>query len=265
MASVTIGVGSYGAWQGVVEQVGQSQSGNYSNVRVRGIMKNNGQGTSWGSASKSISGTNSWSGSGSFNVGAGASLTFIDQTFRVYHNSDGTRKVAYVITLGATGTTTFGNGGSVSVSLSLTRISERPSAPGKPSFSNALPTSVTVSWAASSNNGGSSIDYYLLRYWPNKDGTGSYIDHSKANNRSRTVTGLTPGQYYKFVVYAHNGSSDNDGYSDRSSANVIQMLAGAWLKISGAWKLAVPYINVAGVWKLAVPYIKSGGVWKMTS
>lgn len=265
MASVTIGVGSYGAWQGVVEQVGQSQSGNYSNVRVRGIMKNNGQGTSWGSASRSISGTNSWSGSGDFNIGAGASLTFIDHTFRVNHNSDGTRQVAYVIHLGSTSTTTFGSGGSVTVSLSLRRIAKKPSPPGKPSFSNELPTSVTVSWAASTNNGGTSIDHYLLRYWPNAAGTGSYIDHSKANNRSRVVTGLTPGRTYRFVVYAHNGSADNDGYSDRSSANIFQMLAGVWLKISGVWKLAVPYINVAGVWKLAVPYIKSGGVWKMTS
>lgn len=264
-SNYTIGVGNYGAWKGQIDQTSQSQTGNYSMVRVRAWMINNGQSTSWSSASKSISGTNSWSGSDSFSIGAGSSLLFIDQTFTVSHGSDGNKTVSYSITLGSTGTSTFGSGGTVSLSMQLTRIPKRPSKPGTPSFSNKLPTSLTVSWSASSDNGGKSISGYLLRYWKNTSASGSYTNVSQENNRSRSVTGLTPGQYYTFAVYAYNGSGDNGGYSNQSSTATLRMLAGAWIKISGTWKLAIPYVRVSGVWKMALPYVKQSGTWTMTS
>ena len=265
-AENTVGIGHYGStWRGLIEQTSQNWGANTSQVRVRGFAYNGGTSTSWSTASLYVGGSGGWSGSTSFSIGAKSTQTWIDQTFTCAHDGNGYCNVSFTIGFGSTGTSSIGGPSSVTCSMALDRIPKRPSPPGKPSFSNALPTSVTVSWAASNDNGGSGIDHYLLRYWPNQDGTGSYIDHSLANNLSRNVTGLTPGQYYRFVVYAHNGSADNSGYSYQSSANVIQMLAGAWLRISGTWKLAVPYINVAGVWKLAVPYIKSGGVWKMTS
>lgn len=148
--------------------------------------------------------------------------------------------------------------------LSADRLPRKPSPPGTPTFSNELPTSLTVSWTASTNNGGAAIDAYLLRYWPNAEGTGPYTDHSTSNNLSRSVTGLTPGQEYRFVVYAHNSSGENSGFSNPSGAAVVRMLAGVRIKVAGVWKMAMPYVKVAGVWKMALPYVKNGGSWKIT-
>ena len=148
--------------------------------------------------------------------------------------------------------------------LAADRLPRKPSAPGKPTFSEELPTSVRVSWTGATDNGGSDIDGYLLRYWPNADGTGAYVDHSTENNLTRLVTGLTPGQFYRFAVYAHNGSGENSGYSNSSESSVIQMLAGARIRVDGVWKMAMPYIKVGGVWKMALPYVKDSGTWKIT-
>lgn len=144
------------------------------------------------------------------------------------------------------------------------RLPRKASAPGKPFFSEELPTSVRVAWSEATNDGGTPIDSYLLRYWPNAEGTGPYVDHSTELNLTRLVTGLTPGQFYKFIVYAHNGSGENGGFSNSSEASVIQMLAGARIRVGGVWKMAMPYIKVGGVWKMALPYVKDSGTWKIT-
>lgn len=135
-----------------------------------------------------------------------------------------------------------------------------PSAPGTPTLTNVMPTTLTVSWAASTDNGGSAIDSYLLRYWDVANPT-AYVDHSSANNLTREVTGLIPGKTYGFVVFAHNAV----GYSVKSAESDVQMLAGVWVNVAGVWKLAIPYVNVDGVWKMAVPYVNVNGVWKMTN
>lgn len=267
-AENTVGIGNWGStWRGLIEQTSQNWGANTSQVRVRGFAHNGGTGRSWNSTDLSIGGSGNWSGRISFDISGGSTQTWIDQTFTCGHDGNGYCNVTFVISMGSTGTSTFGNGGSVTLSMSLDRIPKKPTPPGAPNFSNALPTSLTVSWNPSGDNRGSSIDGYLLRYWVGQvsSPTGNYIDHSMQNDSSRNVTGLTPGQWYTFCVYAHNGAAEANGFSEPSTLKQIQMLAGAWLKISGTWKLAVPYINVAGVWKLAVPYVKSGGTWKMTS
>lgn len=153
------------------------------------------------------------------------------------------------------------SGLSASVSTTVTISATTPSAPGRPSFSNTSPTGLTVSWAASSNSGGSSITGYLLRYYPRGSATGTYVNHSEANNRSRTVTGLNPGQEYTFVVLARNAR----GYSSASQSRTIRMMAGAWINVSGVWRLAAPYVKHNGVWKAAVPYVRHNGSWKLTT
>lgn len=148
---------------------------------------------------------------------------------------------------------------------SLARIPKRPSPPGTPQFTNALPTSVTVSWAGSSDNAGSAIDSYLLRYWPNAEGTGPYTDHSSQNNTSRTVTGLQPGTWYRFRVYAHNGSADNGGYSNPSADAVIRMISGGRIRTGGVYNIALPYQRTAGQYKLVLPFVRKDGVYKNTN
>lgn len=145
----------------------------------------------------------------------------------------------------------------------LPRIPKRPSQPGTPQFTNILPTSLTVSWAGSSDNAGSAIDGYLLRRWDGQSATGSYVDNF-ANNTSRVVTGLTPGNWYTFGVYAHNGSADAGGYSVVSAVATIRMIAGGRIRVAGTYKTALPYQRVSGVYKLTLPFVKRSGAWKNT-
>lgn len=167
------------------------------------------------------------------------------------------------VEFGLNDTGTYGLNGYSNMSASISRA-VRPSAPGTPTFTNPGPTSVTVSWSASTSNGGSAIDGYLLRYWPNAAGTGSYVDHSQSNNTSRTVSGLVPGNSYRFVVYAHNGSADNSGYSNSSPAAVYLAAGVVRIHVDGTYKMAIPYVHTDGQYRLAVPYVHSDGAYKLT-
>lgn len=215
--------------------------------------------------SRSISGTSSYvPGDFSFDIGDGGSLTFLDRTFSVDHVSDGTKTVSYTVHYGVTSVGTFGDNKSCSDSLTLTRIPKRPAAPGGPSFSNIQPTSVTVTWNASPDDNGSPINSYILRRWTGGSMSGDYVD-SYALNRLRNVTGLKPGTTYTFATYARNSSADWGGWSPVSLDNHIGLQAGAWIRVGGSWKMAVPYVRSGGVWKIAVPYVRNGAVWKLTS
>lgn len=131
-----------------------------------------------------------------------------------------------------------------------------PSPPGTPSFSNRTLTTVTVTWALSGSTGGKPIKSYLLRRWNAATMTGPHYD-SSANNRTRNVTGLIPGNPYTFAVYALN----DDGYSNRSGTATIDMYGGCYIRVGGKWKKAIPYVRSGGRWHMAIPYIRSGGTW----
>jgi hypothetical protein len=118
-----------------------------------------------------------------------------------------------------------------------------------------------LSWTGSADNAGSGIDHYLLRRYETADGTGGYTD-TTANNTARVISGLTPGKTYSWRVYAHNGSADNNGYSNASGLLVVATMAPARLKVNGAYSYAVPYVKLSGVYKIALPYVKISGVYK---
>lgn len=140
----------------------------------------------------------------------------------------------------------------------------RPGSPGTPVASDVLPTSLTITFAASTDNGGSAIDNYKLRRWPNAEGTGAYVDDD-GMTRTRTVTGLVPGTTYRFVTYARNASGDGNGYSAASAPLIVQMLAGGRIKVAGEYRYAIAYIRVAGEWKMVVPYVRVAGEWRMAN
>ena len=185
-----------------------------------------------------------WSGTGNFNLGGGFSFT-------------GTPGSSYVVTGSVTG---LYNGLSPTVSATITIPASVPSAPGKPTISNITSTGCSVSFSASTNFGGASIDGYLLRYWQNTSASGTYTNHSTSTSRTRTVSGLIPGKPYTFAVYAHN----KVGYSDMSSTTTINTKAGVWIKLASGWVLATPMVKYNGTWKNATPYIKYNGSWKNT-
>lgn len=104
----------------------QDTAGNRSQVRVEGLLYNGGtSGASDGSCTWSISGQASRSGSKAFSVASKATLVWVNETFWVDHDADGTKTVSFTFTLGNTVTQTFGSGGSVSLSWTLPAIPRR--------------------------------------------------------------------------------------------------------------------------------------------
>lgn len=155
--------------------------------------------------------------------------------------------------------------GPASTPVTIT-LSSSPSAPSAPTFSNLLPTSLTVKWTKPTDTGGLTLTGYKVRMYEGPDTTGSSTDIDISGSAtSANIAGLQPGTQYTFQVFAVNTASDNGGLSDPSPSSTVQTLAGAWIRVAGVWKLAVPYVRTNGVWKLSVPYVREGGVWKLTS
>jgi Fibronectin type III domain len=248
----------------LIEQVSQNWAANQSNVRVRGFLINNSDYRVWNlynNIPRNITGTNSWyPGPFGFDTQPHTTATYIDGTFTVNHDAAGNCYVSYTVYYGDT-TVGFDGPQSLGVGMWLSRIPKRPDPPGQPTFSNVLPTSLTVSWTASPNDQGSAITEYLLRRWDAATQTGPYTD-SEANNLTRNIIALTPGFTYTFAVYAKNGAADNGGWSNVSEDNHIQLPAGVWVRVGGTWKVTVPYIRSGGTWKMAMPYVRKGGIWK---
>ena len=247
----------------------QNWGGNYSKIYYRTFVHKNAGSGYWGGnwwvrTNSNIGEVASASG-GSHDFRNGSNTgdwMYNEGYFNVGHDSDGNGKwwtsgAAYFNSIGSTGEASTGW-------RYPARIPKRPSQPGTPQFTEQFPTSVRVSWSGSTDNKGSAIDFYKLRWWVGQTATGSYSE-SDANNTSRVVTGLTPGQWYTFGVYAHNGAADNNGYSNVSGLATIRMLSGGRIRVAGQYKTALPYQRVSGVYKLVLPFVKSSGSWKNTS
>lgn len=252
--------------------VGQHGTENYSNVYWRIIGRRLGGSSGYYSGNNSnnkviadspLGGVNDLANSSgfgyNFQAGVGHAIIFAEGTTRVNHNAAGDASfwLAGQLTLVSLGTASANTG-----TRNLPRISKPPAKVLNVRSSEVLPTSVRISWNASTDNGGSAIVGYLLRMWPNAAGTGNYTDISDENNLSRVVTGLTPGQEYRFAVFARNTSGHR--YSPQSDAHVVRTLSGMRVKVNGAWRLAVPYVKVNGAWKLAMPFLKVNGAWRRT-
>lgn len=246
----------------------QNPAANTSNVYYRGfVIKSSGTGIwSFGEPPTRLDTSFSGNSVGSFanfafdfrGLAAGGYRMFIEGNVTVPHDANGYGVWQFNMSINLAGA------GSAYAATGLRyppRIAKRPSPAGTPVVSNVLPTTMTVSWANSGDNAGSTIDYYLLRRWLGTAATGPYTD-VVVYGTTVNVAGLVPGTDYTFAVYAHNGSADNGGYSNMSGVRTVKTLAPVRINIAGVWKYAVPYINVGGVWVLGLPYVNVGGVWK---
>lgn len=255
-------------WLGA-DIISQNQAGNTSKVRVSNQSINRGD-------SSSFSGDNGThvcqiDGIGSNTIGPGPLGSGyangqvrwdVSKDYDIGHNADGTRGN---VTLRQVVTAWHSSDANDTVSWgSFPRIPKRPSPPGTPVASAILPTSLTLTWPASTDNAGSTITGYRVRRWTGPTATGPYVDISETNTLTRNDTGLTPGTTYTYGIYAKNGSADNGGYSNVSTTVTVKTIAPVRVKVAGIWKYAVPYVKVAGVWKQAQPYVKVAGIWKAT-
>lgn len=130
-----------------------------------------------------------------------------------------------------------------------------PDAPSTPQLASVTATTVDVSFTPN-DNGGSPIDGYQIGYGLSGL-TQTFIVFASS---PRVITGLTPGAVWFFRARAHNIV----GWSPWSGAASVRTVAGAYIKVGTAWKLAVPYVRVGGVWKPAEAWSRSVGEWKRT-
>lgn len=101
-------------------------------------------------------------------------------------------------------------------------IEEVTAVPGPPSQPNLMVNSSTqifASWYPPRDDGGSLIQYYILRYWKTSEGTATTI---QVYSTSLSVTNLSPSTDYSFVVSAYNvnGTSTESPISNATTLDV---------------------------------------------
>lgn len=270
MATVTntVSVSSFnGKLKITITETSVDQAANTSQVQVTGTLINNNSGASNGDSGTTcvINGDGHFPG-GAFNATvppSGGTKVFIQHTFTITHGSDGTGTASFTVEYGTTGTAIFGNNKSAGATLTLTHFAHEATAPDNLVVSNVLPTSLTLTWDAPTDDGGWPVSSYLILRYPGEDTSGSPVT-STSTGTTKNLTGLTAGATYTFTVAAFNGHGPNGGYSNESSPVTTQTLAGSWIRVDGIWKIVIPYVRVSGVWKMAVPWIRTGDQWQQT-
>jgi hypothetical protein len=204
----------------------------------------------------------------SWNASASAQSYYVDQ----WPNTGGTgtpiRTQVFGLTIDISGltpgsgyryqvTATNAQGNGPASSPITTTLTSAATAPSSPTFTNVSARSLTVKWVKPSSNGGSTITGYRVSRYDGPDTSGGSTDvDTTGTGTSLAVTGLSPGATYTFVVIAKNSSTDNGGLSAPSAPSTVTLLAGAWVRIDGAWQIAIPYVRHAGTWQLATPYVR---------
>ena len=253
-----------------INQISQDYATNTSHVQVTGqikalsgnnaaILKRN------YNIDGSISGDANYSTHGLYSgLDVGKTFTFVQRTFTLWHGPLGNRTANFTVSYaGILGVDSRFPQAQITNTLVLDRIPLDATKPGQPQFSNEKPTSLTVTWDAPVDDGGSPVVDYVLRRYNGTSATGTHIDNS-GNSLTRNLTGLSPGATYTFTVVALNGSAIDHGVSPPSDPNTITTVAGSWIRVNGKWVKAIPYVRKLGVWKQAIPYVRSGGTWKKT-
>lgn len=131
-----------------VKQLSQNKSANTTRINVKvqiykGVGSNNAYSNN---VSTSISGSVSASKTVSINVPSKSWRTLWDQDFTVKHAANGTKSISITGTMGATGTSTFGKGGSAKITATLPRLVLAPTAPAWGSTTYANSSSIKISW-----------------------------------------------------------------------------------------------------------------------
>lgn len=157
----------------------------------------------------------------------------------------------------------IGSGSSGDAWVDAPRIPITPAAPGQPVVANLAPTSMTLSWAGTPDNGGAGIDQYLLRVSKNNPADLSpWTDYPVSGGTfSQVVTGLTPGTQYYAVVYAHNVR----GYSAKSAQLAVKTLSGAYVRRGTEWRPTELLVRRDGAWVPGETMVRKGSSWVAAS
>ena len=119
--------------------------------------------------------------------------------------------------------------------------------------------SATLTFPASSDNGGTAITAYQIGYATNSTGPSTIVSAQAVLDN--LITGLSPATQYYFWVRAQNAI----GWGPWSNPIGRKTVAGAFVKVGAVWYPAVPYMKVDGVWQVVKPWSRIMGVWKETT
>ncbi|QWY83813.1 minor tail protein [Microbacterium phage PermaG] len=247
-------------------RVGQDQAGNFSQFYVEVRYYGNGYGSWTGGTlywSVDVSG---WAQSGSFSIPQSARYDTYTVLYAGYYN----RAHAANGTLGAFNGqasingnvhASIGSGTAYFTEPASPRIPKRPSAPPF-SIDQVDTDSFRVVVAASADDGGSSIQGYLVRVSsnPQADTPGSYTDTYGPG--TVTISGRTPGTTYYVTVYAKNGSADNNGYSTYQASKSVTTPSGVYVSDGAAWKAQGMYVSNGSAYTNVLPQISDGDSWE---
>lgn len=224
--SKTKSVGNYGTIRIRLTQVSQNTSARTSLCRAEGHIKKSNSGSSADSTNNChsvLSGDISKSAQTDFSIGSGDYdyHQMIQDEETKTHDANGNYTLDVTFKFGPTITSAFGSGGSVSASLSLTRIPTVPAQVGTPTGSFVAPQQVNLSWSAPTNNGSTILEYQV--YYSQTNGISGGTEVSAGTSTSKSITGLTINDVWYFFVRARNA----DGW-------------GAWSPVSSVTIPGVP-------------------------
>ncbi|MBH0054489.1 fibronectin type III domain-containing protein [Salinibacterium sp. SWN139] len=143
------------------------------------------------------------------------------------------------------------------------RYIEAPSAPRNLTVVSSVAGQATVDYDAPSDDGGSSVNGYVIQYSTSSSFTGASKIEVSSGTTSKTITGLLPGRKYYFRVGAQNAVTDAAGtWGVTSSAVNTLVLSGAKYGVDGVWKDCEVYVGINGEWVPVSVSFGSGGQWE---
>jgi hypothetical protein len=125
--------------------------------------------------------------------------------------------------------------------------------------SNIQLNSFDINFGAPASDGGSQIDFYLVRISKNNPpDIAPYTDKATQTGTANSFTGLEAGTEYFVTVYAHNAI----GYSILAPPISVRTLGGSRFKLGGVYRFGIPYVKVGGIYKIVAPYVKVSGTYR---
>jgi hypothetical protein len=137
-----------------------------------------------------------------------------------------------------------------------------PSSPSTPSFSGSSTSSISFSYSAPGDNGGSSITGYIVEY--KASSSGSWLSAGTTSSTSFTVSGLSSGTSYDFRVAATNFATQTFGnwsaYSGTLTAST-EASAPSWTDNTlAAFSANIPYNDSVSALNADIYNISSGSL-----
>ncbi|XAO35631.1 minor tail protein [Microbacterium phage FireCastle] len=155
----------------------------------------------------------------------------------------------------------IGEGGASFTEPASPRIPKRPSPPPF-SIDQVTPDSFRVVVQASADNGGSSVNQYLVRVASvsQADTPGKYEDFPGPG--TATITGRDPATDYWVTVYARNSAADNNGYSNYQTSKKVTTSAGVYVSTGTSWQATGLKVSTGTAWVEEGPQISDGTNWE---